>query len=307
MLEVRNLALRYPSGKLALSDFSIAARAGELVIVLGGNGSGKTTLLRCISRTLLPSAGEVWVNGVALTRLGGERLRRARLQLALISQHAALVRRRSVLANVATGALGRHNGLWTALGGFPRAELDAALRCLDEVGLAPLAAQRASALAVPRPGRLARARPRGVTRRRRARPRPGGRQGGRRFRPPRPHLARLAAEHEHDDAHGARRASPTGRGALRPPARRSRVLALPPALRPDDGRVVLPGAVGRERLPHAVARRLGVLAEPTRQDAEQGDRRPRIVLERLEDRFVGHLEGPHRLERHDVGHPASLR
>lgn len=50
MLNVRGLSLRYPTGKLALADFSLTASAGELVIVLGGNGSGKTTLLRCITR-----------------------------------------------------------------------------------------------------------------------------------------------------------------------------------------------------------------------------------------------------------------
>src|SRR5271156_6823969 len=108
MLQVRNLTQRYPNGKLALADFNIAVGAGELVIVLGGNGSGKTTLLRCVTRTLSPASGEIWVNGTDLARLKGDRLRRARLELAVISQHAALVRRRSVLANVATGSLGRH-------------------------------------------------------------------------------------------------------------------------------------------------------------------------------------------------------
>jgi phosphonate transport system ATP-binding protein len=158
MLEVRDLSLRYPGGKLALTDFSIAVGAGELVIVLGGNGSGKTTLLRCIARTLVPAAGQVWVNGTNLTPLTGARLRRARLELAVISQQAALVRRRSVLANVAAGALGRHGGMWTALGGLPRSELAAARLYLDEVGLAPLAGQRAGTLSGGQAQRVAIAR-----------------------------------------------------------------------------------------------------------------------------------------------------
>jgi phosphonate transport system ATP-binding protein len=158
MLEVRDLSLRYPSGKLALTDFSITVGTGELVIVLGGNGSGKTTLLRCIARTLVPAAGQVWVNGINLTRLTGARLRRARLELAVISQQAALVRRRSVLANVAAGALGRHGGIWTALGGLPRSELAAARLYLDEVGLAPLAGQRAGTLSGGQAQRVAIAR-----------------------------------------------------------------------------------------------------------------------------------------------------
>ncbi len=158
MLDVRGLTLRYPTGKQALTDFSVRVAPGELVIVLGGNGSGKTTLLRCITRTLTPTAGEIYVRGVNLTKLTGEGLRRARLDLAVIPQQAALVRRRSVLANVATGALGRHNNVWISLGGLPGAELTAAHGYLQEVGLAPLATQRASTLSGGQAQRVAIAR-----------------------------------------------------------------------------------------------------------------------------------------------------
>lgn len=158
MLSVRHLALEYPNGKLALAGFNLEVGAGELVIVLGGNGSGKTTLLRCITRTLAPTAGEVWLNGTELTRLAGEELRRARLELAMISQHPSLVRRRSVLANVATGALGRHFTFRTALGGLPATELRAAYTCLEEVGLVDLGLQRAGTLSGGQAQRVAIAR-----------------------------------------------------------------------------------------------------------------------------------------------------
>ena len=136
MLRVRGLSLRYPNGKVALSDFELTVDAGELVVVLGGNGSGKSTLLRCITRTLKPSAGEIWLGKTNLCALEGEKLRRARLELAMIWQHASLVRRSTVLANVATGALGRHSTLRTVFGGLPAVELDAARGHLAEVGLA---------------------------------------------------------------------------------------------------------------------------------------------------------------------------
>ena len=158
MLEVRQLSLSYGNGKMALADFDVSVRPGELVIVLGSNGSGKTTLLRCIARTLTPSSGTVRVNGTDLTALKGEKLRRARLALAVISQHASLVKRRSVLANVASGALGRHGGLWTALGGLPAEELKAAHGYLAEVGLLELAWQRAGTLSGGQAQRVAIAR-----------------------------------------------------------------------------------------------------------------------------------------------------
>jgi phosphonate transport system ATP-binding protein len=158
MLRVRGLSLRYPNGKLALTDFSLTVEAGELVVVLGGNGSGKTTLMRCITRTVKPNAGEVWLGDTDLCALEGEKLRRARLELAIVWQHASLVRRRSVLANVASGALGRHYSLRTVFGGLPAAELHAAHGHLAEVGLADLAEQRAGTLSGGQAQRVAIAR-----------------------------------------------------------------------------------------------------------------------------------------------------
>ncbi len=158
MLEIQSLSLRYPNGKLALSNFNVSVNPGELVIVLGGNGSGKTTLLRCIARILMPTSGEIRVNGIDLSQLNGERLRCARLQLAMISQHGSLVKRRSVLANVATGALGRCADWWTTLGGLPKHELETARGCLAEVGLSHLAAQRAGTLSGGQAQRVAIAR-----------------------------------------------------------------------------------------------------------------------------------------------------
>ena len=158
MLRVQGLTMRYPNGKVALAGFDLHVAAGELVVVLGGNGSGKTTLLRCIARMLQPSAGEIRLNGTDLAVLSGERLRQARLPIAMIWQQANLVRRRSVLSNVAAGALGRHGGLWTALGGVPLGERHAALYHLNEVGLAALATQRADTLSGGQAQRVAIAR-----------------------------------------------------------------------------------------------------------------------------------------------------
>ena len=158
MLRVCGLSLRYPNGKLALSDFALTVEAGELVVVLGGNGSGKSTLLRCITRTLNPTTGEIWLGRTNLCALEGEKLRRARLQLAMVWQQVSLVRRSSVLTNVASGALGRHSTLRTVFAGLPAAELEAARGHLADVGLADLAGQRAGTLSGGQAQRVAIAR-----------------------------------------------------------------------------------------------------------------------------------------------------
>jgi len=158
MLRVCGLSLRYPNGKLALTDFSLTVEAGELVAVLGGNGSGKTTLLRCVTRTVKPTAGEIWLGDTNLCALEGEKLRRARLELAMIWQHASLVGRSSVLTNVASGALGRHSTLRTVFAGLPSSELESARGHLADVGLADLAEQRAGTLSGGQAQRVAIAR-----------------------------------------------------------------------------------------------------------------------------------------------------
>jgi phosphonate transport system ATP-binding protein len=155
---VRGLSLRYPNGMHALRGVDLDVRAGELLVVLGGNGCGKTTLLRCITRTLTPTEGQVWLEGTDLAGLCGKDLRHARRHVAIVGQHVSLVRRRSVIANVTCGALSRHNTLWTNFGGLPASELPGALGCLAQVGLEHLAAQRAGSLSGGQAQRVAIAR-----------------------------------------------------------------------------------------------------------------------------------------------------
>ena len=50
-----------------LWDISLAVKPGELVCLIGSNGAGKTTLMRCISGALATMAGEIVVDGKAMT------------------------------------------------------------------------------------------------------------------------------------------------------------------------------------------------------------------------------------------------
>jgi phosphonate transport system ATP-binding protein len=131
---------------MALTDTSLELNAGELVVILGANGCGKSTLLRCVAGMLKPTAGLVQVAGKSMTQLSGGALAEARMALGMVFQNANLVRRRSVIANVLTGTLGRHRNWMTALGRLPNSERPFAQRCLEEVGLGTFADQRAGTL-----------------------------------------------------------------------------------------------------------------------------------------------------------------
>ncbi len=57
----------------ALKPISLIVGKGEVLGVIGQNGAGKSTLLKVLARTLLPSSGEITINGriAALLELGG--------------------------------------------------------------------------------------------------------------------------------------------------------------------------------------------------------------------------------------------
>lgn len=68
LLDVQGLVVHYGKA-LALEHISLGVEASELVGVLGPNGAGKSTLLKAISRTVVPSAGHVRLNGRPLDGL----------------------------------------------------------------------------------------------------------------------------------------------------------------------------------------------------------------------------------------------
>ena len=49
----------------ALDGISFTIEPGRIVGLLGPNGSGKTTLIKLANGLLVPTAGELWINGRA--------------------------------------------------------------------------------------------------------------------------------------------------------------------------------------------------------------------------------------------------
>lgn len=88
---------------LAVHDVSLEVEDGELLVIMGLSGSGKSTLLRCINRLIEPTAGEVVLDGEAITSAGPSQLRQLRRRLGMVFQRFALLPHRSILENVAFG------------------------------------------------------------------------------------------------------------------------------------------------------------------------------------------------------------
>ena len=76
-IRIEHLSMTYPSGKQALKDLDLELKAPSLIGLLGPNGAGKSTLMKLLVAALLPTRGEILVDGQPLDRT--ERLLKARL------------------------------------------------------------------------------------------------------------------------------------------------------------------------------------------------------------------------------------
>ena len=67
MLELKNLCKRYGQTQ-ALDNVQLSVGPGEIVGLFGENGAGKTTLMKCILQLIAYDAGEITLDGEAITR-----------------------------------------------------------------------------------------------------------------------------------------------------------------------------------------------------------------------------------------------
>lgn len=77
IVEFRSVSYVVPGASTPIiSDLSVMVERGETLVLLGESGCGKTTTLRLVNRLLLPSIGEVLVEGKPTSQWDPIRLRR---------------------------------------------------------------------------------------------------------------------------------------------------------------------------------------------------------------------------------------
>jgi len=79
VLEARDLWAGDPVAP-ACRGVDLAARAGEVLVVLGGPGAGKSQLLRCLGLDFAPLSGAVLLHGIDIAGVSPERRRRLRTE-----------------------------------------------------------------------------------------------------------------------------------------------------------------------------------------------------------------------------------
>ncbi|HOP74371.1 MAG TPA: ABC transporter ATP-binding protein [Bacillota bacterium] len=100
ILQTANLSKSF-GGLHAVEAVNLEVERGHIHGIIGPNGAGKTTLFNLLTGTYTPSRGEIYFNGLSITRLSPERI--ARLGIARTFQNIKLFKYMSVLDNVKIG------------------------------------------------------------------------------------------------------------------------------------------------------------------------------------------------------------
>ncbi len=112
----------------ALQPTTLQVGSGQVFGIIGHSGAGKSTLLRLINRLEEPSGGRIEIDGVDVTALDANGLRRFRQQVGMIFQHFNLLSSKTVADNIAMPL--------RLAGELSRAEIDARVaELLARVGL----------------------------------------------------------------------------------------------------------------------------------------------------------------------------
>jgi putative ABC transport system ATP-binding protein len=130
MISLRGVSKHFEGKRrvTALDNVSLEIGRGEMVSIVGPSGSGKSTLLNLTGGLDRPSAGEIYIDGVAVAALSDDELSRMRRdKIGFIFQFFNLLPSLTCVENV---ALPLH------LKGLPRKQIDARAReLLEMVGL----------------------------------------------------------------------------------------------------------------------------------------------------------------------------
>lgn len=74
-ITLKNIGFKYKGGKI-LQNCNITFEAGKIYGISGASGSGKTTLIKLITKLLIPTDGEILINGICLNRINTEQYRK---------------------------------------------------------------------------------------------------------------------------------------------------------------------------------------------------------------------------------------
>jgi branched-chain amino acid transport system ATP-binding protein len=158
LLKVSGLTMRF-GGLLAVDSVAFEVKSDEVFAIIGPNGAGKTTVFNCVGGFYSPTAGEITMDGTAITGLPSHKV--ARHGLVRTFQNVRLFKQLTVLENL---LVAQHTQVESRLlpgllklKSYRQSEADALSRAaqwLDFMGLREFAIREAGNLAYGHQRRL---------------------------------------------------------------------------------------------------------------------------------------------------------
>jgi phospholipid/cholesterol/gamma-HCH transport system ATP-binding protein len=99
-IECRNLFKSFGE-KAVLQGVNLTVKRGETMVILGGSGSGKTVLLKHMNGLIGPQTGQVFLDGLEISRMEEDELTEVRKRVAMVFQSCALFDSLTVGENIA--------------------------------------------------------------------------------------------------------------------------------------------------------------------------------------------------------------
>lgn len=97
MVEFKNVSKIYPGGKVAVENINLRIERGEFVCFIGTSGGGKTTTLRMINGMLIPTGGDITVDGKNIHDIDPIELRRS---IGYVIQNIGLIPHMTIRDNI---------------------------------------------------------------------------------------------------------------------------------------------------------------------------------------------------------------
>lgn len=101
MIQLHNVSMAYQSDISALNGINLKVPKGDFIFLTGQSGAGKSTLLKLLYAALLPTRGQVLIEGQNVTRLTRSQIPYLRRNVGVVFQDFKLLPQRTVMENVA--------------------------------------------------------------------------------------------------------------------------------------------------------------------------------------------------------------
>jgi osmoprotectant transport system ATP-binding protein len=98
VIRFENVTKVFPDGTKALNGVSVTIPTHKLTAIIGPSGCGKTTLMRMINRLELPTSGEIFIDGLAISERDEVELRRS---IGYVIQRIGLIPHMTIEENIA--------------------------------------------------------------------------------------------------------------------------------------------------------------------------------------------------------------